>query len=95
MHGCSLLSGSIAVQLFCRTIFHLIQLSERHGNGCYILNQLVQWSLRSLETLRQCIQPRTFGSVNRVETLDSASNYYIIIIMPSILQRSKPKSEPW
>ena len=24
------------------------------------------------------LQPRAFGSLNRVETLDSASNYYIV-----------------
>ena len=43
---------------------------------------LVQWSLRSLETLRPEVapslrSPRAFGSLNRVVTLDSASNYYI------------------
>ena len=36
--------------------------------------QALSSDLASLGTL----QPRAFGSLNRVETLDSASNYYII-----------------
>ena len=27
------------------------------------------------------LQPRAFGSLNRVETLDSASNYYISVTL--------------
>ena len=26
------------------------------------------------------LQPRAFGSLNRVETLDSASNYYLVVV---------------
>ena len=29
------------------------------------------------------LQPRAFGSLNHVETLDSASNYYLIVILIS------------
>ena len=43
---------------------------------------LVQWDLRSLETLRPKVapslcQPRAFRSLNRVDPLDSVSNYYV------------------
>ena len=36
--------------------------------------QALSSDLASLGTL----QPRAFGSLNRVETLDSASNYYLV-----------------
>ena len=38
--------------------------------------QALSSDLASLGTL----QPRAFGSLNRVETLDSASNYYIVFL---------------
>ena len=38
--------------------------------------QALSSDLASLGTL----QPRAFGSLNRVETLDSASNYYILYV---------------
>ena len=40
----------------------------------------VPQALSSTLAVLGILQPRTFGSLNRVETLDSASNYYIYII---------------
>ena len=62
------------------------------STGCYgsliyskSVRGLVQWSLRSLETLRPEVAPSLRSGrhslrpsvSNRVETLDSASNYYL------------------
>ena len=45
--------------------------------------QALSSDLASLGTL----QPRAFGSLNRVETLDSASNYYIVVLVLSLAAR--------
>ena len=60
---------------------------SRLFHGCYgsflyskSVRGLVQWSLRDLhvDTPRPLVaKPQAFGSLNRVETLDSASNYYL------------------
>ena len=52
--------------------------------------QALSSDLASLGTL----QPRAFGSLNRVETLDSASNYYIVLICKRLSSYSIPSLIP-
>ena len=56
------------------------------------MNAQIQYSCKAtvikliaLETL----QPQAFGSLNRVETLDSSSNYYLLYVQYSTVRKHK------